>query len=236
MKSIYLLTSLTNLKTVLNYATNTTYDHFLNQLIARASFRCESYTGRKLRGRTYGSDGLDVEYHDGTGKSRIFTFHKPIISVTSLYDDIERSFGSDTLFASTDYVIFKNEGIIQLSAESVNGTAFSKGIANIKLTYTAGYDEFQIIEDTNDRIDFNEGGASKVGNLTAAIYTASSLATHIATILTAAATATVVCTYNYHTSKFTITSDGATFELEWNTGANAYRAAVWALGYRDIDN
>jgi len=233
MKSIYLLTSLTNLKTALNYATNTTYDHFLNQLIARATARCESYTGRKLRGRTYGSNGIAEEYYDGTGSSRLYTNHKPIISVSSLYDDLDRNFNSDTLFSSTDYAIFKAEGIIQLMPQSTKGSSFMRGIANVKLIYTAGYDEFQIIEDTNDRIDFNEGGSSLVGNLTAGIYTASSLASHIATILTAAATATVTCTYNYHTSKFTITSDGATFELEWNTGDNSYRSAVWTLGYRE---
>jgi hypothetical protein len=46
------------------------------------------------------------------------------------------------------------------------------------------------------------------------------LAAHIETVMNAAATATITCTYSDSTGKFTIASDGATFEIEWKTGTN----------------
>ena len=136
--------------------------------------------------------------------------------------------------ASTDYVIWKDEGIIELYSDAAKGSNFDADIGNIKLTYVAGYDEFQILDDTNDRIDFEEsdGGTEVTANLTAGTYTGTELAAHIATQMNAVATATITCTYNYITGKFTITSDGAWFAIKWSTGANVYRTAATLLGYR----
>ena len=71
-----------------------------------------------------------------------------------------------------------------------------------------------------------------MANLESGIYTAATLATHIATQMSAVGTATFTCTYNYITSKFTITSDGTWFALKWSAGANLYRTAALLLGYR----
>jgi len=233
MQSIYLLTSLTNFKALIK-KTDDTSDNIINRMIAAASNEIENYTKRKIRGRTYGANGIPADYYNGTGSPRLFTKQYPIISVTSLYDDTVRTFDSTTLKASTDYVIWKDDGIIELYDNAAKGSTFLKDIGNIKLIYSAGYDEFQIIEDTNDRIDFEEssGGVEVTANLTAGIYTAAELATHVASIMTAAATATITCTYNYLASKFTITSDGAWFAIKWSTGANVYRTAALLLGYR----
>ena len=77
------------------------------------------------------------------------------------------------------------------------------------------------ITDTNKYIDYNEGGASSTVTLTTKTYKdPHELADHIATVLDADATATITCTYSDSTGKYTITSDGATFELEWKTGTN----------------
>ena len=233
MQSIYLLTSLANFKALIK-KTDDTSDNIINRMIAASSHEIENYTKRKLRGRTYGANGIPVDYYNGNGTARVYTNQYPIISVTSLYDDTTKSWGSAYLKASTEYIIWKDEGIIELYHDATNGATFNKSISNIKLIYSAGYDEFQIIEDTNDRIDFEEsdGGTEITANLTAGIYTASELASHVATIMTAAADATITCTYNYLTSKFTITSDGSWFAIKWSGGSNLYRTAALLLGYR----
>jgi len=235
MKSIYLLSSLTNFKDYIKFGSGTDYDHVAERLLASATWEVERYCKRKLRGRTYGANGLSAEYQNGNGKSRLYTNQYPIISVTELYDDPERDFGSDTLKTSTDYYIFSEQGVIQLNADAVLGTVFGGGKANIKLIYTAGYDEFQIIDDTNDRIDFQEsdGGSVLTANLEGGIYTSLSLATHIATQMDSAGGDTYTVTYNYQTSKFTIASDGSYLKLLWNTGTNAYRTICQTIGFRD---
>lgn len=232
--NIFLLTSRDKFKDRINMSSES-YDNIVDQMIESATREIEHYTSRKLRGRTYGANGLDADYYNGNGQSRLMTNQYPIISVTSLYDDLDRDFGSDTLKTSSDYYIFKDEGIIQLNLDAVLGTVFEKGNANVKLIYTAGYDEFQIIDGTNDRIDFVEedGGSELTADLTGGIYTASSLASHIATQLDAAGANTYTVTYNYITSKFTISTDGAFLSFNWNSGANAYRSACLLLGYRD---
>jgi len=233
MQSIYLLTSLQNFKTMIK-KTDDTNDSFINRIIAAATNEVENFTKRKLRGRTYGANGISADYYNGDGANKIFVKQYPIISVTSLYDDIDRDWGASDLKASTDYIIWKDDGIIELYSDADKGSIFSKDIGNIKLIYTAGYDEFQVIEDTNDRIDFEEsdGGTEVTANLTAGIYTAETLASHIATQMNDVGTATFTCTYNYLTSKFTIVSDGAWFALKWSSGDNKYRTAALLLGYR----
>jgi len=236
MQSIYLLTSLTNFKSLIK-KTDDTSDNIINQMIAAASNEIENYTKRKLRGRTYGANGLPADYYNGDDLPRLYTKQYPIVSVTSIHDDNVRAFSSTTLKASTDYVVWKDEGIVELYSNAAKGSTFQKSIGNIKLIYTAGYDEFQIIEDTNDRIDFDEDGATETtANLTAGIYTAGELATHVAAQLNDVGTATFTCTYNYITSKFTITSDGATLNLLWSSGTNLYRTAALLLGYRIDDD
>jgi hypothetical protein len=77
------------------------------------------------------------------------------------------------------------------------------------------------ISDSNKYIDFNEGAASLSATLTTETYKdPHDLADHIATVMNALATATITCTYSDTTGKYTIASDGATFELEWKTGTN----------------
>ena len=155
MQALHLLTSLTNFKSYIKKTTSTD-DFVIEKMIMSATRDIETFTGKRLRGRTYGSGGLTAEFQNGEGGSRLYPRNYPIISVTSLYDDTNLDFGSDTLKASTDYTIFPDEGIIQLNSDAVLGTVFRRGTANIKLIYTAGYDEFQVIDGVNDRLDFEE--------------------------------------------------------------------------------
>jgi len=89
-----------------------------------------------------------------------------------------------------------------------------------------------IVAGFNDKIDFNEGAGSLVATLTAGNYaTGALMASHIQTQLDAAAAATITVSYSSSTFKFTITSDGGTFELEWDTGTNALTSTAPCLGY-----
>ena len=154
--------------------------------------------------------------------------------MTSLYDEIERDFAAATLKASTDYLVWKDRGIIQLYTDAVLGTIYSRAIGNIKLIYAAGYDQFNIITDKNDRLDFEETADSELtAQITAGVYTASELAAEIDTALEAVGESAYTITYDIVNSKFTLTSDlaggGSKFILLTNTGTNVYQSIVRTL-------
>lgn len=125
-------TSVASCKTQLGI-TDTSQDTFLEQLVNRSYKILEIYCGRKMKAADY------TEYLDGPddeSRDTLLLDQFPINSVASLYDDLDRAFGSETLVAATDYVIYKERGIVKLFR---NESAFQKGIQNIKITYNAGY-------------------------------------------------------------------------------------------------
>ena len=74
------------------------------------------------------------EFRDGDGETGfLYTREYPIASVTSLHDDSDRTYGSDTLIAASEYVWYRN-GKIEL-----DGGCFCRGLKNIKAVYNAGY-------------------------------------------------------------------------------------------------
>lgn len=98
------------------------------------------------------------------------------------------------------------------------------------------------IDATNNKIDFIDNVAELTATLTNKVYNSSlELAAEIASKLTAASAASQVDIYTVSfsdsTGKFTITSDGATFELHWKTGTNGADGtdthAGTILGYSD---
>jgi len=81
-------------------------------------------------------------------------------------------------------------------------------------------------------IDFNEGGSSLATSVAVKTYKdPHELAAAIQTALNAVATAAITCVYQDADGKFTITSDGATFELEWATGTNTATSIGATLGF-----
>jgi len=224
------LTCLDHFKDIISEST-TTNDRFFETLISSATADIESYTGRKLRERTYGANGLEAEYQDGAGEKFLYTYQKPIISVTSLYDDIDNNYTSSYLFASTDYHIFKELGKILLLSDASLGTVFSVGRANIKNIYTAGYGEFEIIDERNNYLDFVEVTNEISAEITAGVYTASGLCTAMKTALDLAGGDTYTVTYNYQTSKFKISSDGDLFTIKWSSGTNAIKSIGKSIGF-----
>lgn len=93
------------------------------------------------------------------------------------------------------------------------------------------FNPIEITSSTKD-LDFNEGGSSLVASVAAKVYKdPHDLASAVAVAMNGVATANITVTYSDTTGKFTIASDGATLELEWNTGANALTSIASKLGF-----
>jgi uncharacterized phiE125 gp8 family phage protein len=123
------IANLTELKAHLGI-TDAAQDTFLENLTNRAYKILETYLGRVIKSATY------TEYMDGDGTGELILNQFPIISVTSIHDDLDRDFTSTFLIAATDYVIYKERGVIKLFR---NEGAFQKGLQNLKVIYVAGY-------------------------------------------------------------------------------------------------
>lgn len=111
--------------------TASTDDALLNGLINKVSALANQYTGRHLLQKTH------TLYFNGTGTPEIIVPEFPIISVTSLNDDLDRSFGSSTAIdVSADVLVDKEGGILTLWNTE---RAFQVGRGNVKLVMSAGY-------------------------------------------------------------------------------------------------
>jgi len=103
---------------------------------------------------------------------------------------------------------------------------------------------FTVTLDTNDMIDFNEGGAELHATLTPGTYAAGatsavagSLCALIKAQLESAGAGTYTVSYSASTKKFTIVKSTGTFEILWKTGVsgsdNADESAADLLGFTD---
>jgi len=214
--------------------TATTNDVLYSDYIARASRMIESYCKRNFRSRSY------TEYYDGNGSNFLYLDQWPVVGTTAevdLYDDIDRDFSSTYKFDDDDWVLSNNEGLVQLLDNAAVGAHWQTGIKNIKVIYTAGYDEFAIVASSNDKINFNIGASELTATLTAGTYSAATLCTEIDTQLTAAdATGTYTVSFNNVTCKFTLARSTGTFQLLWTSGTNAATSVGDTLGYLTTAN
>lgn len=204
----------------------TTKENLVQQSIMGATRAIERYCHkRKFRYKSV------TEHIDGTGSSRIAVSRYPIISVTSLYDDTARSFGSSTEISSSNYVIDSEMGTIRLYNDYAQ---FTKGRQNVKVTYVGGYG-FEVESGINDRLDFNEGDSELTASLTAGTYSYRTLATHVATQMAAVegAAGTYTVKYSLITGKFTISIDSGTFQILPSSGSNWDRSGWGLLGWDD---
>jgi hypothetical protein len=96
-------------------------------LVSAAQAFIEEYCGRIFAAAAY------TEYFSG-GSNKIFLSNYPINKTVSfqVWDDWQRSYGSDTLIDSSDYFVDENTGIIHFDYE-IGGTPGS-----VKVSYTAG--------------------------------------------------------------------------------------------------
>lgn len=89
-----------------------------------------------------------------------------------------------------------------------------------------------IVASTNSYIDFVDDGGTKAVQVTSDEYNSPiNLAAAVQTAMDAGSVNNITCTYSNSTGKFTITSDGSTFSLLHNTGANIANTILDDLGF-----
>lgn len=124
------LVSLTDAKTFLKIS-GSTEDTIVGDIVNAASDYANRFCGRKFLSKEY------TEYYDGDGTAELIVRRRPIVSVTSLHDDVNRDFDSTSAIdVSADVLLDKDGGILRLRN---NEGAFDKGRGNVKIVYTAGY-------------------------------------------------------------------------------------------------
>ena len=116
-------------------------DTLITTLISRFDSAAAAYLGfiRRSDGAESIESGTYVEYLDGPGGRDLTTTVKPIISITSIYDDPDLDYtDSADLIAASDYTLYKDEGRIILDYNATDAS-WSVGYRHIKITYVAGF-------------------------------------------------------------------------------------------------
>ena len=139
--------------------------------------------------------------------------------------------------------------VFRIASHTAGATAFELDAAYPDATVTASsflvakldYElvpDYLVIDSTNNKIQFQKAASTPLtGTLTAGSYTPSALATHVASVITAAIGGpTVTGAYSAVTKFFTLTSDlaGATLFQIIGNGSQAKYSAHRLLGYDDI--
>lgn len=125
--------NLTTLSEVKRYLaidlTDLAQDELLQSIIAAVSEAVENYCRRQFARQTR------VEFHDGTCTNSIVLRCRPVWSVTSLHDDLDRRFNDLSFLSPENYVLYEEEGILRLRYG-----LFAPGLRNVRVEYNAGYD------------------------------------------------------------------------------------------------
>lgn len=124
------LTSRSNVKAFKNVS-GTAHDSEIDRLILAVDKFINQYCNRTIEQATV------TEYHSLRAGQAVFLLkNPPVASITSLYDDPERSYGSGTLLTNnTDYVLEDEDaGIVRFDEWATSG-----GIRNIKVVYVGGF-------------------------------------------------------------------------------------------------
>lgn len=129
LDSTIALVALADVKDYLK-VTDTSQDTILTYFINEVSRFINTYCGRQLVQKSY------TEYYDGDGTDELLLKHYPIITLTSVYDDSLRTWAAATQVPAADILTYKDEGRIRVWN---NTGSFSKGKANIRVIYDAGY-------------------------------------------------------------------------------------------------
>ncbi len=101
------------------------------QTRAELVINAASETANRYAQRTLGAADY-TEDIDGTGTRSVFVAQFPVNSLTAVYLDSDRAFGSDT--EVTDYVLYSDIG--KLTRPEAYWT---KGVQNVRVEYNAGY-------------------------------------------------------------------------------------------------
>lgn len=122
-----MLASLQDLKDFLKMS-ETTDDDKLFELLKAADAEFKRRTRLAFETATY------TEYYDGNGQRSLLLKEYPVVSITTVHDDVDRAYGASTLIDASDIVV--REAVGELIYD---GGTFGMGIKNVKVVYVAGY-------------------------------------------------------------------------------------------------
>lgn len=117
----------------------------IQTLITAASVWANNYTSRILKQQTF------TEYYDGDGTELLFLKNYPIEEITTIHQDSDRVFGTDTLVDSDNYVVYAdNRSLVG------DGVSWEKGIQTIKIVYVAGFDTvpYDLVNAITELVDY----------------------------------------------------------------------------------
>ena len=103
----------------------------LEEIITDVSARMASFTGRD----DWGGASERTEYHDG-GRSFLSPKYRPLVSVNTIKEDSDHSWGAGTTRDSADYYVDTASPVGLIWMES---GVLECGPRSIELVYTAGY-------------------------------------------------------------------------------------------------
>jgi len=133
-------TDLTTLASVKEYlgikSVDNNSDAVINTVISNVSKLIKNYCGRDLVSTSY------TEYYNGNGKRHLRVKQYPITEITEINDDDDNVWDSTTEIVLTDVLYSsKTSGaeLANLGIVALRDNVFSLGLANIKISYTAGY-------------------------------------------------------------------------------------------------
>ena len=161
--------SLTDIKTQLGI-TGSGEDTFLGNLRTQCGKAIDNYCDRP----DGFASGTWTHYLDGGGVSTLLLRNTTITSITSVHDDINRAFGSDSLIASTSYNFIADTGELNLETSNIISQPtgiFQNGTGNVKVIYVGGYssipDDIQLAEIILVSKYFNLRRSAGITNMTA---------------------------------------------------------------------
>jgi hypothetical protein len=133
--STYALTTFTRYQALRGSALAPNTDQTqVEYLINAVTEEAEMISGRNLKARAYGV-GLSTPYDfDGSGAEKLILPNYPINTVTHLYIDSQRAFGSDTEVDTDDFTFYPDEGILAYPF-----VGFPRGVRNVRVVCNAGF-------------------------------------------------------------------------------------------------
>jgi len=131
-ESVSDLTTLANVKAWIKEP-GTGLDALISDLISRVSKQIKVYCERDILSTTY------TEYYNGRGTNSLMLNQYPVTAITSINDDLDRNFTSETLIDSDDIIFNSGTDKAKAGIVYLDGLNFSCGRNNIKVVYVAGY-------------------------------------------------------------------------------------------------
>lgn len=133
-------------------------------------------------------------------------------------------------FRILDHNYFFDSGVTITASSSATDFPVSNLTSHLRSKTWRSAGNF-VVTTTNWSLDFNDGTGNVSGNLTPGTYTVSQLETEIVETLDVAGPANHTASFNETTGLWTITGDGSSFSLLWNTGSNTATGAHGLLGF-----